>query len=86
MISWIARPMVRARMSGPSREMLAMLQKTEEHECSCDDAYALLDLYAEMVAKGEDPSPLMPLVERHLDMCDTCREEFQALLIAIKSS
>ena len=77
--------MVRARMSGPSREMLAMLQKTEEHEYSCDEAYAILDLYAEVVAKGEDPAPLMPLVERHLDLCDTCREEFEALLFAINS-
>ena len=85
MISWMARPMVRVRMSGPSREMLAMIGKTEEHEYGCDDAFALLDLCAEVVARGDDPALIMPLVKRHLDLCDTCREEFEALLLAIES-
>ena len=71
-------------------EELKMLVKaaaaTEEEELGCDEAYEALDQFAEMFVRGEDPSPLMPLVRRHLDMCGNCREEFEGLLRILRSS
>jgi hypothetical protein len=28
----------------------------------------------------------MPLIQHHIDLCDNCREEFEALLKIVKSS
>ena len=59
---------------------------TEDREIGCDEAYESLDRFAEMVARGEDPSTIMPLVKHHLDMCGNCREEFEALLRILRAS
>ena len=61
-------------------EIIQSLEDTEIEEYSCDQVYMLLDQFAETINRGEDASKLMPLVERHLDMCGDCREEFDALL------
>ncbi len=59
---------------------MAMVNATTEDEIGCDEAYELLDRYAEMVKRGEDPATLLPLVHRHLEACRDCREELEALL------
>lgn len=60
--------------------ILRAVAMTEEKEFSCDEVYALVDQFAEMVKRGEDASHLMPLVQKHLDMCPDCREEYETLL------
>ena len=61
-------------------ELLRMVSMTDEQELSCDEVYALLDLFAEKVKLGEDAGGLMPMVQKHLGMCPDCREEYEALL------
>lgn len=60
--------------------LLRSIAMTEEQELSCDEVYALVDQFAEIVKRGEDGSLLMPLVQKHLNMCPDCREEYEALL------
>lgn len=67
------------------KRVLQMLAMTEDVEYSCEDAYDLLDIYTEMKERGEDTAKLMPLVEFHVKMCGNCREEFEALLKAIRT-
>jgi len=67
------------------RATLTMVAQTQEQELSCDEAYSLLDVFADRVSRGEDAAALMPLVQHHLEMCPDCREEFTALLRAIES-
>lgn len=62
------------------------LQATYEVEYSCDDVLRLLDQFAEAVLRGEDAASLMSLVQRHLDMCPDCREEFEALMRVLRAS
>jgi len=62
---------------------LAMMSMTHEHELSCDEVHDLIDQFAEMHLRGENPAHLFPLVRRHLDMCPECKEEFEALLAAL---
>ena len=67
----------------PDPTMQALLRSvsmTDEQEISCEEVYALMDQYAEMVKRGEDASRLMPMVQKHLNMCPDCREEYEALL------
>jgi hypothetical protein len=67
------------------RAIIQKLQATREDEVSCDEVDALIDQFAEMVARGEDPAALMPLVQHHLEMCSDCREELEALLRVLQA-
>lgn len=69
-----------------ARNMVQMVAMTVATEYSCADAYQLLDQFAEVVASGENVAALMPLVYRHLEMCQDCREEFEALLRVVLAS
>ncbi|PKO04015.1 MAG: hypothetical protein CVU41_19235 [Chloroflexi bacterium HGW-Chloroflexi-3] len=62
-----------------AKNMLMMIEKTQEKELSCDEVHALLDQYAEMALRGEDTAELLPLVHYHLVMCPDCKEEYEAL-------
>jgi len=67
------------------RKVAQQIEMTHEVEYSCDDVHRLLDQFAEAVLHGEDAARLMPLVQRHLDMCPDCREEFEALLRVLQA-
>ncbi|HEX9013685.1 MAG TPA: hypothetical protein VF813_09225 [Anaerolineaceae bacterium] len=66
--------------------LVRMIDQTRETEYDCDDVYALMDQYAEMVARGEDASQIMPLVQQHLAMCPDCREEVEQLIRVLRST
>lgn len=66
--------------------VLRMAQMTDETELSCDEVLALLDQYAERALRGEDVAQLMPLVQRHLDRCGDCMQEYQALLRILRAA
>jgi len=66
--------------------MIHMVDATAEIEIACEEAYRLLDQYADMVLRGEDPAALMPRVKHHLEMCMDCREEFEVLLEALRET
>ena len=68
------------------RKVTQQIEMTHEVEYSCDDILRLLDQFAEAVLRGEDVARLMPLVQRHLDMCPDCREEFEALMRILRAS
>ena len=64
----------------PLVKLLKMVDNTREVEYSCDEVYALIDQYAELVKNGEDAEDLMPLIKQHLDMCPDCQEDYNALM------
>ena len=67
--------------------MVSLINKlaiTEEHEISCDDVHEILDQFTELEMRGEDVSLLMPLVQKHLDLCPDCGEEHEALIQALE--
>lgn len=66
--------------------LMQRLEKTMEGAYSCDEAFALLDEYVEMIADDEEAKRLMPLVQNHLDMCPDCRDEFEILLHVLKTA
>jgi len=72
--------------SGTFEKMARQLEHTQDVEYSCDDVHRVLDQFAEAVIRGEDVRQLMPLVQRHLDMCPDCREEFEALMRVLRAS
>jgi len=64
--------------------LINKLAITEEHEISCDDVHEILDQFTELEMRGEDVAHLMPLVQKHLDLCPDCREEHEVLLQALE--
>ena len=64
--------------------VLEMISHTQNREILCNEVHALIDQFAEMKMRGEDPTHLMPLVQQHLDMCPDCREEYEALMEALR--
>jgi predicted component of type VI protein secretion system len=75
------QPPVNGKFSPEALKMMVyQLEHTQETELSCDEVLALLDQFAEAHLRGEDVSRLMPLIQHHLEMCQDCREEFEALL------
>ena len=85
--NWIAAVLRLPRASREPMEKMrmvaGMIGATRADEISCDDAFELLDQYAELVRTGQDPASLLPLVHLHIQICVDCREELEALLAAI---
>ena len=67
-------------------DLLHRLERTIENAYSCEEVYALLDEYVELVADDEEAKKLMPLVQNHLDMCPDCRDEYEILLHVLKTA
>ncbi|MFQ5399361.1 MAG: hypothetical protein ACE5E7_07150 [Anaerolineae bacterium] len=61
-------------------KLMHMMEHTHEVEYSCEETFALLDEYAEMVTDDQEAAALMPLVQRHLDLCPDCCDKFDTLL------
>jgi hypothetical protein len=66
------------------KNVLEMIAHTQEREIGCDEVHALIDQFAEMKMRGEDPTRFMSFIQQHLDMCPDCREEYEALLEALR--
>ena len=54
-------------------------------EIGCDECFEELDRFVEMELAGKDAAEAMPLVQDHLERCRDCREEFEALLAALRA-
>lgn len=66
--------------------LIQMVDRTEENELSCDEVFALLDQYVELVVEDRQAANLLPLVQEHLDRCRDCHEEFEALIRVIEGA
>ncbi len=62
------------------KAIMEMVVQTREAELSCDESHQLLEEFAELVARGENPSGAMQSVQEHMDLCPDCKEEYEALV------
>lgn len=67
------------------RNMLRAVIGTNEKEIGCGECFDELDKFIEMKLAGKSPEQAMPLVQDHLQRCKDCREEYEALLEALKN-
>ena len=54
-------------------------------EMDCPECFEHLDYYADLILSGADTAAVMPRLHDHLEQCEHCREEFNALLLALRS-
>lgn len=59
--------------------------ETSEHELGCDECLEEVDDFVELKLAGLDAVAATPLIHNHLQKCGDCREEFEALLTAVRS-
>ena len=57
---------------------------TRPDEISCGQCFDHLDHFAEITLVGMNAAEAMPLVQDHLEHCRECRQEFEALLLALE--
>jgi len=79
----------RRLVDGPNPDVLKQLARgiatTRPDEIACDQCFELLDRLAQATVAGQSTVQVMPLVKDHLDRCNDCGEEFEALLVALRS-
>jgi hypothetical protein len=68
------------------KKVLKTLAITQEEEMTCGECYEEIDQYVEMLREGKTAAEVMPLVKHHITLCPPCREEFEALLEALKAA
>ncbi len=62
---------------------LRILDEVRTEDVPCSEVFSRLDEYVEKEFHGEDVSQLMPLLKEHLDICQDCCDEYEALLNVI---
>ncbi|MDZ7720505.1 MAG: hypothetical protein U5K72_16945 [Balneolaceae bacterium] len=67
------------------KKLIGMAQNVHPDEIGCDECFDQIHEFAELKLQGKDAEKAMPLVQDHLNKCGECREEFHALLEAMKS-
>ena len=67
------------------RKMIREAVTTHGDEIGCGRCLEQMDRFAEMVLAGKNVTEALPLVEDHLQRCLDCREEFEALLAALRA-
>lgn len=69
-----------------SRERLERFLATDPRDVGCDEAMAVMHLYAELLAAGVDAAEQYPGVAVHLAACEACAEDVDGLLAAVREA
>lgn len=59
--------------------LLSRLLGPADPELTCEECFAELDRYAELVVAAEDADRRVPGMRAHLDGCPACAEDFRSL-------
>jgi hypothetical protein len=65
------------------REMLERFLRTDARDVGCGDAIAVLHVYVDLIAAGQDAADRYPGVAAHLAACGPCGDDFAGLLAAV---
>ena len=68
------------------KAVLQEIAETRDREIGCDECFEELDRFVTIQLSGLDAARAMPLVQEHLHLCGECREEFEALLAALRAT
>jgi hypothetical protein len=68
-----------------NQEILSRFLHTDPRDVGCAEAIAVLHVYVDLIASGQDAAARYPGVAAHLAACGPCGEDFAGLLAAITS-
>jgi hypothetical protein len=66
-------------------DRLERFLRTDPRDVGCDEALAVLHVYVDLVAAGQDAAGCYAEVAAHLAACGPCDEDFAGLLAAVTS-
>ncbi|MFG1905692.1 hypothetical protein [Kribbella sp. NPDC048928] len=69
-----------------SRDRLERFLATDPRDVGCDEAMAVMHLYAELLAAGTDAAKQYPGVAAHLAACEACADDVDGLLAAVREA
>lgn len=77
-------------MSAQQQEQLRKIIQSivtahQDEQMDCETCSQQLECLAERVAGGANLRDLLPAVEAHLECCQDCSEEFQALICILRA-
>ena len=67
------------------RETLERFLRTDPRDVGCSEATAVLHVYVDLIAAGQDAADRYPGVAAHLEACGPCGDDFAGLLAAVTS-
>jgi hypothetical protein len=65
------------------RKVLDRFLQTDPRDVGCTEATAVLHVYVDLVAAGQDATDRYPGVAAHLAACGPCGDDFAGLLAAV---
>ncbi|MBP8000350.1 MAG: hypothetical protein KA314_11930 [Chloroflexi bacterium] len=68
------------------QRLMHHLVAIEAGTMSCEEAFFLLDEYADLVCCQQQVALLMPVVHQHLELCPGCREFYESLLNMVETA
>jgi bacterioferritin-associated ferredoxin len=68
------------------KKLFKAVAYTHDDELGCGDCCDEIEEFIELKLAGKSPEDAYPLVREHLDKCGDCREEYEALLTALKAT
>jgi hypothetical protein len=68
------------------RAMVHSIVTARPDEIGCAACFEHMARYVEVVWAGARAAEVMPLVHDHLTRCRDCRQEYQALLVAVRAT
>lgn len=68
------------------KKLARSIATTKDEEVACEECFEVVDQFVEMKLHGKMAEEAMPMIQDHLNRCHACREEFEALLDAVKST
>lgn len=66
------------------KRMVRNILTARPDEIGCAECLERMDCFVEMELQGKSPAEAMGLVQDHLTRCVDCREEYEALLEALR--
>jgi hypothetical protein len=74
-------------MSGVDvRQVLDRFLHTDPADVACEHAIEVLHVYAELVARGDDPHAEFRGVTAHLRACGPCGDDYDGLVLTIRET
>lgn len=64
--------------------LVGLIATTQSDQISCDNCFGQIGEFAEMALEGRELSEGMQLIQRHLEQCPCCKDEYEALLDALR--
>jgi hypothetical protein len=67
------------------KRMVRAIATTRPDEIGCAECFEEMDRFVDATLEGKSAAEAMPLVQDHLGRCGDCREEYEALLAAVRA-